>query len=449
MASSRTTPPTAKPNIERDLALTAAFAIGHAFLALVMRQYPMLGVVHAFACVGIGMYVAARRPLAEVAIVIGYICAAEVLWRMTRVPIFWEFSKYAVIVIGFIGVLRTRAHNNRGLALGYFGLLLPSSILTVFALDLGGAREQISFNLAGPMTLAVCILLFSNMPLDGAAIRRTLLWQLGPIIGIAALAYQGISRAESIQFVMDSNSILSGGYGPNQVSATLGIGVLGCVLLLLTRKEPTHVRIVLMAVVLVLGAQAALTFSRGGLAMAGAATVAAASYLLRDRRARATLLVLSGLVYIAATVYVVPYLEVFTEGKLGERFATLDPTGRTELLGFDLQIFADNPVLGVGPGIATPMRAEMGHFGAAHTEYTRMLAEHGMLGAISLVLLVIVFVRTVMQSRTVLARAFVTAFIVWTVLFLGVNGVRLALPGYTLGLACAISYSSRLRGFAV
>lgn len=147
-------------------------------------------------------------------------------------------------------------------------------------------------------------------------------------------------------------------------------------------------------------------------------------------------------------MYVVPYLEVFTEGKLGERFSTLDPTGRTELLGFDLRIFADNPVLGVGPGVATPMRAEMGHFGAAHTEYTRMLSEHGILGAISLVLLVMIFVRTVVQSRTVLARAFVTAFIVWTVLFLGVNGVRLALPAYTLGLACAISYTSRLRGVA-
>jgi len=439
-------PTTARPTVERDLAIAAAFVIGHAFLGIVMRQFPLLAMVHAFGCLAIGMYIAARRPLAEIPTVIGYIATSEVLWRMTRAPIFWEFSKYAIIVIAFIGLLRIRAERNRGLAIGYFVLLLPSAILTVFALDLSAAREQLSFNLAGPLVLTCCVLLFSNTAMNASAIRRTLLWQLGPIIGIGALAYQGIARAESIQFVMDSNAVLSGGYGPNQVSATLGLGVLGCVLMLMTRKEPTHVRISLMVVVLAIGAQAALTFSRGGLAMAAAGTVAAAAYLLRERRARVTLLVLSGLIYVAATLYVVPYLETFTEGKLGERFADLDPTGRTELLGFDLRIFADNPVLGVGPGVATHLRAEMGHFGAAHTEYTRMLAEHGILGAMSIVLLVMLFLRTILDARTLIARALAMALIVWTVLFLGVNGMRLALPAYTLGLACSIAYASRLRG---
>ncbi len=449
MAPPRTPPPTTRPTVEQDLALAAAFVIAHALLGITMRAIPLLGMMHAFGCLAFGVYVAARRPLAELPTVIGYIASAEVLWRMTKVPIFWEFSKYAVIVIAFIGLLRIRAQRNRGLAIGYLALLLPSAILTVFALDLGAAREQISFNLAGPIALTVCVLLFSNTPMTSAAIRRTLLWQLGPIIGVAAIAYQGIARAESIQFVMESNAVLSGGYGPNQVSATLGLGVLGCILLLLTRREPMHVRILLIVIILALGAQAALTFSRGGLVLAGAATVAAASYLLRDRRARVTLIVLAGFVYLVATLYVIPALETFTEGKLVERFANLDPTGRSELLGFDLRIFIDNPVLGVGPGVATRMRAEMGHFGAAHTEYTRMLAEHGILGAIAIVLLVWLFARTLLESRTILSRAFVAALIVWSALFLGVNGMRLALPAYTFGLACSIAYASRLRGFAL
>ena len=57
---------------------------------------------------------------------------------------------------------------------------------------------------------------------------------------------------------------------------------------------------------------------------------------------------------------------------------------------WDLDIFYDNLFIGVGPGQANILREKYG-FGkkvAAHTEFSRMLAEHGILGLISLLILI-------------------------------------------------------------
>jgi len=55
-----------------------------------------------------------------------------------------------------------------------------------------------------------------------------------------------------------------------------------------------------------------------------------------------------------------------------------------------LNIFADNPLLGIGPGAGTEKRVDYGYGDrvAAHIEYSRLLAEHGLFGVFSLLILV-------------------------------------------------------------
>jgi O-antigen ligase len=117
-------------------------------------------------------------------------------------------------------------------------------------------------------------------------------------------------------------------------------------------------------------------------------------------------------------------------------------SNRVKLARFDLEIFEENPVLGVGPGRAQAIRGEMGHLSAAHTEYTRMLAEHGILGLISIVLLFVMGMRAVLATRTLVARAFTVSMMTWCMLFLLVNAMRLSAPAFLFGLACSIAYSS-------
>jgi O-antigen ligase len=257
------------------------------------------------------------------------------------------------------------------------------------------------------------------------------------------VAYTKLAEVTALEFTANSNPLLSGGFGPNQVSAVLGLALLGCVLLLLERKHPLYLRIVLIVAATVFAAQAALTFSRGGLVLSLISCVGAAMYLLRDTRARATLLLVSAVITAVAVVFVIPRLDEFTSGKLAERYSSVDTTGRALLAGFDLKIFEDNPLLGVGPGVATPIRGEMGHYGVAHTEFTRMLAEHGILGGAAIAFLLVLVLRTIRETRGYHSRAIVVALASWAMLFLLINAIRLVAPAFALGIACSVAYASR------
>lgn len=420
----------------------AAFVAGHAVLALLMSAFPPIATVHALACLAIGLVVAARRPIREVAFVTAYLVGAEVLWRMTHATVFWEYAKYAVSAVVVVALLRVRAVRNRGLAIGYLVVLLPSVVLTLASMPLDRARQVISFNLSGPLCLTLCVLLFSNLRLRDQDLRTTMLMLIAPVAGVCAIAYHSTVTAVDLEFFGDSNSVTSGGFGPNQVAAMLGLGLVFALLLVVERRLALRIRVVLAILAVAFATQAALTFSRGGLALAFAAAFAAIFYLVRDRRARLTLVVIGALLFSVGKYVVVPQLEEFTSGKLRDRYTDLNPSNRGLIAGYDLQIFADNPVLGVGPGAAAELREGIGHGSAAHTEFTRLLAEHGILGALAIALLLILAIRTIAGARTLQARAFVVAMLVWVMLFLLVNAMRLAAPSFLFGLACAVTFAS-------
>jgi O-antigen ligase len=440
-------PPVLRTDAERPLDMRALLVwggvfFGHVILAQLMLRMPTIGLLHATACVGIGIVIAVRRPLHEVAYVVAYIAGSEVLWRMTRAGVFWEFGKYAVSAVLLVALVRARGKRNRALAIGYFGLLVPSAVLTILALDFNIARQQVSFNLSGPLCLMLSILFFSNLRLTADQLRHTFFSLIAPVLGIAGIAYFSTIAAVDLEFNGQSNSVTSGGFGPNQVSAMLGLALLFLIMTLFDRREVWRIKWPLLVLAILVATQTALTFSRGGLALAFSSAFVMALYLMRQRRARITLLVVGTLLFAVGKYVIVPRLDSFTEGKFSQRYVSTKTSNRALLAGYDIDIFVDNPVLGVGPGVASGMRGELGHFGAAHTEFTRMLAEHGILGVASVFLLFVLAVRTIANARTLHARALVSAMLVWFALFLLVNAMRLAAPAFLFGLACSIAYSS-------
>ena len=353
----------------------------------------------------------------------------------------WELGKYSVVAVLLVALVRMRPRRNRVVALLYLGLLLPSALLTFTAQDLGIARQLLSFNLSGPLSLTLCVLFCSNTRLLEIDIRPMFLTMLGPLAGIATLGVRSLATHSNVEFVNASNYIAAGEFGANQVSAALGLGVLLALLVILDRRTSNVLRIPLGVIALAFAVQSAITFSRSGLALAFASMLAAAFYMVRDRRVRITLVLVSTVVFAIGKYVVVPRLDDFTNGKFGERYSEFESDGRTKLASYDWAVFADHPLMGVGPGMANVLRQEMGHSGAAHTEYTRLLAEHGILGS-----------RRDPGARADrvarvpgLARAkyqgIVAGLLVWAALFLAVSGMRLVAPSVVLGLACSIAYS--------
>ena len=421
----------------------ALFVLAHVVLALAMRAIPLFATLHALATVALCVLVAATtRHSRNILFAVAYLAGTEVLWRITHAGVFYEFGKYAVVLVVAIALMRHRGRRNALLIFGYFALLVPSALLTITALGFDDARQQISFNWSGPLSLACCVAFFSNVRLRLSDLKLTGFAILAPAIGIATLTYTSTAAFREIQFNIDSMFVTSGGFGPNQVSAILGLGVLFGLLLLMDRKQHLALRIVLFVAVPALAVEAALTFSRGGLVLALASAFAALFYLVRERQTRVTLFLLAALLVGLGKYVVVPKLEVFTQGRLSERYTSLDSSGRTQLAVSDLAIFADAPLIGVGPGMGPALRLKRGHLGAAHTEFTRLLAEHGLLGATSLLILIFVGGRTLKRARTTRARAYVLAMLVWVTLFLAINAMRVVAPSFLFGLACSISFSS-------
>lgn len=418
------------------------FIAAHIPLALIAYNYKPFATFYAWATILLGLIWALNKKNAErVVYITGYIMAAEVLWRMTKASIFWEGAKYAIALILLIALLQKKGWKANGTSLLYFILLLPSTVRTISAMPLGDAREAISFNLSGPFVLMVCIWYFSNVELTRQQIRKLFITSIAPIVGILTIAAYSTFTSSSIQFGNEANFTTSGGFGPNQVSSILSLGALFAYFLILLGKNNPYSRILLFGILIATTAQSALTFSRSGLYMFGIGIFAASVFLVRDGKALFRNIVLFVLFYSLATFFLLPWLDGFTSGAFIQRIQNTSLTGRDKLMQADLRIWVENPILGVGPGVSTEMHKILFRIAASHTEYTRLLAEHGLLGLFAMILLVYLTVQSFLQAKPSTNKAIISAILVWFILYLSSSGMRLAAPSFLFGLAASRAFT--------
>ena len=268
------------------------FLAAHLPLSLLVYRSPALGVLHALVVLAFALRAAVGPPerLPQVVWAAAYIVGAEVLWRMSQTPIFWESGKYAISLVFLVAIVRHGFWRVPPGVLLYFVVLLPSCLLAITGNDWAEARNNLSFNMSGPFALLMCAWFLSQVRLTASEFGRTLLSLLAPLLGVAVVTLFGTVTTEDLVFTRGSNFATSGGFGPNQVSSVLGLGGLLIVLCLLAGKANKWLKASLFALLLLFIVQSAMTFSRGGLYNAGGALLAASVYLLRDSRTRRLLL---------------------------------------------------------------------------------------------------------------------------------------------------------------
>ncbi|MBZ5605588.1 MAG: O-antigen ligase family protein [Acidobacteriia bacterium] len=421
---------------EQEFPALAAFVFVaiHAVAIPFIVSYPTAAAVHAIltaaAAILFSFAPAGRKWVAYSG---AYICGCEVLWRMSHAPLFWEFAKYAIAGSMLISLMSGNVRRFPALALTYALLLLPSNIKTIAALPLDRAESEISFNLSGPLLIAVATVFFANIELDARDFQRIFIAFLGPVAGLAATVERDILGQTKIVFSTESNPLLSGGYGPNQVAAVLGFGALLAALLLVYGARTTALRFALSIVAILLAAQSALTFSRGGIYCMAGALLAACAVLWRDPLYRRGI---AAFALVAALGFAIigPALNSFTSGNLAERFSDASLTHRGDLISEDLSLWAQNPLLGVGPGMAKAWHLTGL---AAHTEFSRALAEHGLFGLAALVVLAILAWSRFKDARDLSTSAICAALLAWTFLYIGANAMRIAVPAFVFGLGSA------------
>ncbi|MEW6216646.1 MAG: O-antigen ligase family protein [Candidatus Bipolaricaulota bacterium] len=410
----------------------------HLLLGVALRASPAAALAHGVIVTGAAVVAGAAGRMQSVLGVIVYAAASQVLWRMSGAPLPHMLGMYVVIAAAGVAALRMRRRPPLE-AFAFFLPLLPSCALTVLALgDWKGARQLLAFNLAGPAALFAVLWLLRGRD------ARLDIWKLvgiglGPLAGIATAALWYMRGLGGVEFGTQSNFAASGGFGPNQVASALSLGIVLLVAVLWLRGGMGRTLWV-WGLLAFLTVQALLTFSRSGIAMALGAAAAMGLILLRAPGARAAVALFALLAWVAADRVLVPWLNRYTGGAFVERYTDPRLSNRDVIAKSDLEMFLDHPVLGVGPGMGTELRESLlGQRVAAHTEFTRMLGEHGLGGVLALVALALVSVRAVRGAPPGRPRALPFGLVAWMWLYFAVNAFRTVLPVAALALALASS----------
>lgn len=401
-----------------------------------MLRFPAVGVIHVSLTTVFGLWLILKSNKYETAAYVGsYIMGAEVLWRMTKAPVLWEMGKYAASALFLIALLRHGSRNFSRLPVIYFMLLLPAVLLVFANLGFDESRSQVSFNMSGPLALMASAVYFSQLKITKEKYSRILLVMIIPVGGIGALTLYSILTTGTV-FRNASNLTTSGGFGPNQVSSILGLASLVTFWYLLLGTARFFFRALLFSLMFLFAGGSALTFSRGGLVLAVSAGLIASLFLFTDSRARLKFVFIVSLCLVGTYYILIPWLDDYTSGAIVSRFGNSSVTGRDNMIMVDLKVWWDNPFFGVGPG--------MGHYYyeslldlrgvPAHTEFSRMLAEHGLFGLLSLLLLTFMAIDNFRRSDPQ-HRALIIGASSWGLLYMSGNAMRLLAPAFIYGIA--------------
>lgn len=376
----------------------------------------------------------------------GYITGFEVLSRMTGGTFSYEFAKYMVIVFLLAGMFYRGFHRRSWPYVLFLVLLAPGVIFSAINLDyetsLGNA---IGFNLSGPVCLAICAMYCYDRKMTKARMERILMCVVLPLITMAIYLYIYTPNLRDSIYGTSSNFITSGMYGPNQVATSLGLGMF----ILFTRLLTVQKRLINIVDLLLLGAlsyRAIATFSRGGVITAAACALIFLLffYIQLDIKRKASLLPKIGVIAAVMTA-IWFWLTVLTSGMIVNRYSNQDAagrlksditTGRAELIESELGAFYENPITGIGVGKIREYRFERtGRLSATHNEVSRMLSEHGMLGALGLIILFATPVFFYLKTRN---NYYLFSFLFFWVLTISHSSMRIAAPAFIYGL-CLIT----------
>ena len=414
-----------------------AWVITNALLGLAMSQSTMLATLHAWLITGTVIVLAASaRHITRTVAAAAYVASCDILWRTTDARFYYEGAKYlstGVLVFCFVRLIRSPRRSVP--AIVYLLLLLPSIALTVSEAGLITTRDLVSANLSGPLCLAAAAFVCLSLRASWSDVHTILLALLGPLIALSAVVTVRTVDIGRIDFTTESNLATSGGFGPNQVSAALGLcALVALMLILLNRCASGFYKLIGAFVCLWSLAQSALTFGRGGVVNFAAGALAVLGLRLFEDGDRVR--VIARVVALAvAGVVVFAWLNAFTDGALERRFEERSVAGRESIASSDVNIFLAHPLAGVGPGRAGAYREDGFVDRSTHTEFTRLLAEHGVLGAAALACLALMAFRAIVKTPSNLGRAFTVGMLAWSIVNMTHAGMRTAAPSIAFGLA--------------
>lgn len=421
------------------------FILVHVIIALMVFVLPFLSMLYALLIPVVGLFLVFRSKNKnnEVLYVSAYLIGVEVFLRMTGGNFSNEYVKMLVVFFMLTGMFYSAVSTKSFVYFFYLLLLIPGIFVSVSTADFNiDIKKALVFNLSGPVCLGVSSIYMFKRKILFKDLQNIILVMGLPIISTVVFLFLYNPSVKDVVTGTQSNFETSGGFGPNQVSTILGLGmfVFFSQLLLFSKSKK---KIILNGILLILVSyRAIVTFSRGGV-IAGIAMIVClifVIYYVSNSLGKAKVglvVILSCLLGIGIWGYTISE----TSGLIEKRYANQDAKGRqkTDRLGgreavieADLKMFFDNPITGVGAGMGKELRKDsLGQEVASHNEITRMLSEHGVLGIFGL--LVLLITPFILYSNNQQHLYFLSFFVFW---FLTINhaAMRTAAPAFIYAL---------------
>jgi len=392
----------------------------------------------------LGFYIIAknRNRNNEVLYVAAYIVGNEVFLRMTGANVLYEFGKYATIIFILLGAFFSGFSKNGTPYWFFLILLIPGIIIATQTLGhTVEMRKIISFNISGPVCLGISALYCYQRQITMKQMQGILLCMGLPVLSI--VSYLSIITPDLRMLnSTGSNFLTSGGFGPNQVSTILGLGMF----IFFSRalfNSPSKLMIALNLFLTVnLAFRGLITFSRGGMitGMIMICLLMAITYLRVNKGAKSKMRVAVFLsLFVFAGIWM--YSSFKTGGLIEKRYANQDAmgrvkekqfSGREEIAASEINNFLENPVFGVGVGRGSELRSQHGGEFASHNEMTRLLGEHGALGIVALLVLVITPLLLYNENRN---HVMLLCFIVFWFLTINHAAMRTASAAFVYSLS--------------
>ncbi len=432
--------------MKKSIASYTPLLLIHAAIALVVFVVPFLSKIIAILIPVVGLYFVFKNKNEnnEVLLVSAYLVGMEVFLRMTGGNFNNEFVKVNVIFFMLVGMIYSNFSVNAFIYWFFLILLIPGILVTSTSVDYNiDVKKSLVFNLSGPFCLAICAIYMFNRKILFSELQKIVAIMGLPILTTTVYLFLYNPSVKDVVIGTQSNFETSGGFGPNQVSTILGLGMFvfftQLILFSKTKKE-----ILLNGFLLIfVSYRAIVTFSRGGV-ITGIAMISVLLFLIyyfsnaKGKGKISLVFILTALLGIGVWTY----SSLQTGGLINKRYANEDALGRVKkdrlggretIMNEEMKAFFENPVLGVGPGIGKQLRKKtLGMEIASHNEITRMLSEHGIFGIFGLLILFITPFVLYVNNRHHLY--FLSFFIFW-LLTINHAAMRIAAPAFVYALA--------------
>ena len=418
----------------------------HVILGVLIFVFPVLSKTLSLVSIVIGiLYVLkTRNKDNEVLLFCAYYVGSDVFLRMTGGLVFYELTKYLIIVFLMLGFVYKHLSKKGLIYFVYLLFLIPAIFITSYSYEYdSNLKKSIAFNLSGPVALGIMALYCYNRRVKFDFLNKLLLYLTLPIVSMSVYLFLYTPNLQDFITGTQSNFAASGGFGPNQVSSILGLGSLALAIRFFIFSPSFSLKLLNSILFVIISFRALLTFSRGGVltAMITIFMFVAAVFLISkgiSRRRITTSIIFAVIGALGIWIYTIS----FSGGLIENRYTNRDAsgrqkddftTGRSDLVQSELLAFKENPILGIGVGNNKQFRQnETGIESATHNEITRILAEHGLFGIMAfLILFLMPLYRFFLFDRNIFFFSF---FLFW---FLTINhsAMRIAAPAFIYGLS--------------